>query len=73
MTAVSPLLVLQARADARAVLLAAGELRSLDEAMVPLFEYASEHGLPELIGAATVHAIITNAFKFLMLDEEPSA
>ena len=70
MTGVSPLPVLQARAEARAILLAAGEIDSLDDAMAPLFEYAEHHDLPDLIGADTAFAIITNAFKHLMIEEE---
>jgi hypothetical protein len=70
MTTVSPLPVLQARAEARAILLAAGEIDSLDEAMGPLFEYADQQDLPDLIGADCAFAIITNAFKHLMIEEE---
>ena len=70
MTSPSPFLVLQACAEARATLLAAGEIKSLDAAMGPLFEYADRHDLPDLIGADTVFAMIVNAFKHLMIEEE---
>ena len=63
MTSPSPILVLQVRAEARAILLAEGEFETYDEAVTPLFDYAIEHGLAELIGADTVFAMIVNAFK----------
>lgn len=69
MASLSPILVLQARAEARAVLLAAGEIASLDEAMNPLFDYAHQHGLVELVGADTVFAIINGPFKIFLFEE----
>lgn len=58
---VSPFLVLQARAEARAILYHAHQL-DLDEAMLPLRAYARASGILDDIGAAAVLAILDRAF-----------
>jgi hypothetical protein len=63
MTQVSPMLVLLARAEARAILYAAGELGdSVVVAVTPLLDYAYESGVIDAIGEAEVHAIVNAAF-----------
>ena len=56
-------MILQARAEARAVLYQLGEIDDLDEALRPLFDYAQVSGLAEEIGADAMFAIVQNAFK----------
>lgn len=58
---VSPLLVLQVRADARAALYAACEF-DLEEAITPLTRYALDSGIADEIGAERAYAIIKSAF-----------
>lgn len=58
---VSPLLVLQARADARAALYEACEF-DLKEAITPLTRYALDSGIVDEIGAERTYAIIRSAF-----------
>jgi len=58
---VSPFLVLQTRAEARAILYRAFEF-DLEEAKAPLFGYALKAGIVDDIGAAATMAIIDNAF-----------
>jgi len=62
MTQVSPLLVLQARAEARALLFQAAEYADVDEAIGPLLKYALDHGIVDQIGADRTFAIIKTAF-----------
>jgi len=64
MNSPSPLLVLQARAEARAILYAAGEFgEQLDEpAVVPLLQYAMASGITDEIGAERAFAIVKQAF-----------
>ena len=72
---VSPLLVLQARAEARAILYAAGEfelnisrnnfggeISSLERAVVPLLQYAMDSGVIDQVGADGAFGIIKQAF-----------
>ena len=59
----NPLTVLQARAEARAVLYQLGEINDLDDALRPLFDYAQVSGLADEIGADAMFAIVQNAFK----------
>jgi hypothetical protein len=60
---VSPLLVLQARAEARAILYAAGELgEQLEPAVVPLLQYAVDSGITDEIGAERAFAVVKQAF-----------
>lgn len=61
MAIVSPLLVLQARAEARAVLYAANEF-DLADALAPLHAFAVASGMVEQFGSDTVWAIIKAAF-----------
>jgi hypothetical protein len=58
MTPMLPLLVLQARAEARAMLYSACEFEDLDEAIAPLFAYAADNGIAE----QTAADIIRTAF-----------
>jgi hypothetical protein len=58
----NPLLVLQARAEARALLFKTAEYEDLGEAITPLLVYAHEIGSDEEIGADGVLAIIKDAF-----------
>ena len=58
---VSPFLVLQARAEARAILYHAFEF-DLEEAQAPLFDHALKTGIVDDIGAAATMAIIDAAF-----------
>jgi hypothetical protein len=59
---VNPLLILQARAEARARLFELGEFDSLDEALRPLFDFALESGIADGIGADAMFAIVHKAF-----------
>ena len=59
---VQPLLVLQARAEARAILYADGDYVDIAEAIKPLMAYAFEAGIVDQIGAERAHAIIKAAF-----------
>jgi hypothetical protein len=58
----NPLLVLQARAEARARLYAANEF-DLHDALAPVLDYAVNAGVVEEIGAEAAFAIIREAFK----------
>jgi len=58
----NPLLVLQARAEARALLFKTAEYADLGEAITPLLVYAHEARIAEEIGADAVLAIIKAAF-----------
>lgn len=67
---VSPLLVLQARAEARALLYADGEF-NLEQAMQPLMQYALDTGIVDKVGAEGAVAIIKRAFvEFAGLPED---
>jgi len=59
---VAPLLVLQARAEARAILYAAGEFDGIEPAVVPLLQYAMDSGITDDIGAERAFAIVRAAF-----------
>ena len=54
---VQPLLVLQARAEARAILYADGDYVDVAEAIKPLMAYAFDSGIVDQIGAERAHAI----------------
>lgn len=58
----NPLMVLQARAEARALLFKTVEYENLGEAITPLLVYAHETEVDEEIGADAVLAIIKAAF-----------
>jgi hypothetical protein len=58
----SPLLVLQACAEARALLFRTAEYETLGEAIAPLLVYAHDHDLVDRVGAEGVLAIIRDAF-----------
>lgn len=62
MTAPSPFLVLQARAEARAILYAAGEYDSIEQAIAPLVSHALATGLADEVGTDTVFAIAHKPF-----------
>jgi hypothetical protein len=57
-----PILILNARAKARAILFALGEFESLDQAVAPLREYAEVTGLVEQFGGDTIDQIILARF-----------
>jgi hypothetical protein len=59
---VNRLLVLQARAEARAKLYAANEF-DLEQALTPLLRYATKSGITDEIGGEAAFAIIRHAFK----------
>jgi hypothetical protein len=59
---VDPLRVLEARAQARAVLLRCDAWETEEEAIAPLMEYARAAGLVEKYGADVVWTIIDKAF-----------
>jgi hypothetical protein len=58
---VSPLLVLQARAEARALLYAACEF-DLEQAIQPLMQYALDSGILDKVGDDGAFAVIKQAF-----------
>jgi len=60
--AVHPIRVLQARAEARALLYACGEYADVEEAVDPLFAYAIESGIVADLGMDAVKSIIEQAF-----------
>lgn len=66
MSEVPPMLILQARAEARAVLFAAGEL-TLGEAFGPLEDYAVESGLLDDFGRDAVDRVIVEPFEPFLL------
>ena len=66
---VNLLRVLQARAEARAMLLDAGWFDSFDAAAAPLLRWALDCGLVEHVGAAGVQAIVDTAFAGVMEKE----
>jgi hypothetical protein len=57
-----PINVLRARAEARAVLFAAGVF-PIEEAMQPLLVYAEQSGLIKQFGQAVVESVIFEPFK----------
>lgn len=59
---VDPLLVLQARAEARALLFRCSEFADLGAAVTPLLVYSHEAGLATEHGSETVLSIIKQAF-----------
>ena len=59
----NPLLVLKARAEARAYLFQCGGIEDSGDAVAPLLIYADESGLLEEVGAEGVVAIIHKAFE----------
>jgi hypothetical protein len=62
-TRTPPLLdVLEARAQARAWLFAAGEIATLPDAVDVLWQWAVDHGLVERIGVDGVQHVIACAF-----------
>jgi hypothetical protein len=61
MNEVQPMLVLLARAEARALLYAACEF-DLEEAITPLTRYAFDSGIVDQIGAERAYAIVRQAF-----------
>jgi hypothetical protein len=58
----NPLLVLQARAEARALLYKTNEF-DLHDALTPLLHYAVNSGVTDEIGGEAAFAIIRDAFK----------
>jgi len=66
------MLILQARAQARALLFEAGEFGSLDEALQPLFDYALDSGIADEIGADAMFTIVHQAFAKVLM-RQPKA
>jgi hypothetical protein len=58
----SPILVLQARAEARAILFAESVF-DIEAAIIPLREYADRSGLTDKLGVPAIDQIIHAAFK----------
>jgi hypothetical protein len=61
-SSVDPLLVLEARTQARALLFLTCEFESVEAALGPLFDDACESGLVEQFGVDTIKAIIEKPF-----------
>jgi len=59
---VSPLLVLRARAEARAILVASGDY-DIDDAIGGLMQWARDAGLIERLGEDAIAEIIMDPFK----------
>jgi hypothetical protein len=59
---ISPILVLQARAEARALLFATCEYEDVEQALAPLLAYAIDAGVVDAIGAEASYDIIRKAF-----------
>jgi hypothetical protein len=66
MSETPPVLILNARAEARAILYALGEFESLDAAVAPLRAYAEDAGLVEQFGGETIDQIIVAAFMSIL-------
>jgi hypothetical protein len=62
-TKVPPLLVLQALAEARALLFKLGEYDDLEHAMAGVFWWALDTGLADQYGDESVIAVVTKAFE----------
>jgi hypothetical protein len=56
------MLVLLARAEARAILYAAGEYQCIEDAIAPLLDYAYDSGVLDNLGEEEVCAIVKTAF-----------
>ena len=59
----NPLIILQARAEARALLFVTAEYENLGEALTPLLIYAHTSGIAETIGTDATWQIIRKAFE----------
>jgi hypothetical protein len=59
---IAPILVLRARAEARAILFWTGDQWTLGEALDPLFAYAQDTGLIDMLGREAIEDIIHSAF-----------
>ena len=59
----NPLMILEARSQARALLFKTAEYGNLGEALTPLLVYAHESGIVDAIGADATWAIIRRAFE----------
>jgi hypothetical protein len=64
---IPPLLVLRARAEARAILYAAGEYDSIAQAVAPLLNDAQ--GLAETLGSEAVHAAVHGPFELVAREQ----
>lgn len=70
MTCTSPLMILHARAEARAILFRAGDYPCLREATAPLIKYAHDSGIVAQIGIDAVRNIIAADFDIQTRNEE---
>jgi hypothetical protein len=59
---VAPLLALQARAEARALLWRCCEFKTIEQALAPLFDDATRQGLVDRYGEASIKALIEAPF-----------
>jgi hypothetical protein len=59
---IAPLLALQARAEARALLYQCCEFETIEQALAPLFADAVDLGLVDELGEAAIKAIIEAPF-----------
>jgi hypothetical protein len=66
MSELPPMLILQARAEALAILFAAGEI-TLGEALAPLEQYVDASGLLEDFGRDAVDRVIVEPFEPFLL------
>lgn len=62
MSGVSPIHVLRARTEARAVLFWTGDEWTLGEALDPLFDYAHDTGLVDTFGEEAIRDVIFSFF-----------
>ena len=67
MTRPNPLLVLQARTEARAILFEAGAIPTLGEALDPLYHYALHAGIVDERGADAAWHMIGHPFRNIRL------
>ena len=62
----SPLIILHARARARATLFKSADIATIEEAIEPLIAYAFDSGIVERVGKETAWKIIATEFEGLV-------
>jgi hypothetical protein len=65
-----PLMILRARAEARALLYQGWEISNLEEAVKPLIEYAESSGLLRQLGEPVILAVIRHSFDGVSQEDE---